>query len=55
MREATVADQRQVTAWLVAHELPRTQHPEALRAAFLARCRDLGLEPPTGIRAASGR
>src|SRR5262249_3598115 len=50
VREATVAGQQQVTAWLVAHELPRTQHPEALRAAFLTRCRDLRLEPPTPDR-----
>jgi hypothetical protein len=47
VREATVADQQQITDWLVAHELPQTQHPDALRAAFLARCRALGLEPPT--------
>ncbi len=50
VREATVADQQGVTEWLVAHELPQTQQPEALRAAFLARCRAVGLEPPTPDR-----
>jgi len=50
VREATVADQQGVTEWLVAHELPQTQHPDALRAAFHDRCRALGLEPPTPDR-----
>jgi TnpA family transposase len=50
VREATVADQQQVTDWVAAHALPQTQHPEALRTAFLQRCRALGLEPPTPDR-----
>lgn len=50
VREATVGDQQQVTDWLVAHVLPQTQRPEALRAAFTDRCRALGLEPPTPDR-----
>lgn len=50
VREATVADQEAVTAWLVAHEVPQTQQPEALRAAFIKRCRALLLEPPTPDR-----
>ncbi|MGH2350106.1 MAG: DUF4158 domain-containing protein [Chloroflexota bacterium] len=50
VREATVADQQRVTDWLVAHALPQTQHPEAVRAAFLDRCRALGLESPTPDR-----
>ena len=50
IRESTIADQQAVVAWLVAHELSQTQQPEALRAAFLTRCRALGLEPPTPDR-----
>jgi TnpA family transposase len=50
VREATVADQQRLTDWLVTHELPQRQHPEAVRAAFLDRCRTLGLEPPTPDR-----
>jgi hypothetical protein len=41
VREATVADQQAVVAWLVAHELPQRQHPEAVRAAFLHRLQGL--------------
>jgi len=47
VREATLADQQQITDWLVSHVLPQRQQPEALRVAFLDRCRTLGLEPPT--------
>ncbi len=50
VREATVADQQAVTDWLVAQVLPQTQQPEALRAAFIDRCRAHGLEPPTPQR-----
>jgi TnpA family transposase len=50
VREATVADQQAITDWLVAAVLPQTQQAEALRAAFLNRCRTLGLEPPTPNR-----
>jgi TnpA family transposase len=50
VREATVPDQQQVSDWLVAHVLPQTHQPEALRAAFVDRCRALGLEPPTPNR-----
>jgi Domain of unknown function (DUF4158) len=50
VREATVPEQQQVIEWLVVHVLPQTQHPEAVRAAFIDRCRALGLEPPTPDR-----
>ncbi|MCC6628228.1 MAG: Tn3 family transposase [Chloroflexi bacterium] len=50
VREATVADQQAVTDWLAASVLPQTQQAEALRAAFIDRCRILGLEPPTPNR-----
>ncbi len=50
VREATVGDQQQVTDWLVTHVLPQSPQPEALRSAFIDRCRALGLEPPTPDR-----
>jgi TnpA family transposase len=50
VRESTVADQQQVAEWLVTHVLPETQQPEVARAAFVDRCRALGLEPPTPHR-----
>jgi len=50
IREATLADQQAVTAWLVHQLLPQAQQPEAVRAAFIERCRSLGVEPPTPDR-----
>lgn len=50
LRESALADQQAVTDWLLARVVPQTQQPEALRVAFVDRCRALGLEPPTPER-----
>lgn len=50
IRESALADQQAVTDWLLARVVSQTQQPEALRVAFVDRCRALGLEPPTPER-----
>lgn len=46
-RECSEADQRELTAWLVAEVCAGEQRREPLRDAVLAQCRVLRLEPPT--------
>jgi hypothetical protein len=49
-REATVADQEALGAWLAAQVLPTTVHPDAILARAYERLRDLRIEPPTPDR-----
>jgi hypothetical protein len=50
VREATVADQAALAAWLIAQHIPHTRQLEALRTAITDHCRVLQLEPPTPDR-----
>ncbi len=47
IRESTVADAEEVTAWLVEQVLPREHHEERLRDMAYQRFRALHLEAPT--------
>lgn len=50
LREATVADQEMLTAWLVERHVPTTRQIPALIEHVKTRCRDLHLELPTPDR-----
>jgi Domain of unknown function (DUF4158) len=50
LRECTVRDAEQLTAWLVEHVCERERHPDAVQNELLARCRTVGLEPPARTR-----
>jgi hypothetical protein len=50
LRECTVRDAEQLTAWLVEHVCERERHPDAVRNELLARCRTVGLEPAARTR-----
>ena len=50
IRESTVADAEEVTAWLVEQVLPREHHEERLRDMAYQRFRALHLEAPTPAR-----
>ena len=46
-RETTVADGKEIAAWLQENILPHTQHLEALLTTVYDRYRSLKIEPPT--------
>ena len=49
-RKATLADSDSLVLWLHEHCLPNERNPERVKAAALARLRELHLEPPTPDR-----
>jgi hypothetical protein len=49
-REATLADSDSLLLWLREHCLANERNPERVKAAALARLRELCLEPPTPDR-----
>jgi len=50
LRECSVRDAEQLTAWLAEHVCERERHPDVVRDELLARCRATGVEPPARTR-----
>ena len=50
LRECSVRDAEQMTAWLIEQVCERERHPDAVRDELLARCRTVGVEPPARTR-----
>jgi len=49
-RECSVEDADKLTDWLTSQVAEAERRPEQVRTALLVRCREQGIEPPTGAR-----